>query len=522
MKQIILFFSFIVLFSTGYTQQDYWQQQVNYEISVSLDDMQHLLDGNLELKYKNNSPDTLSFIWFHLWPNAYSGTNTALAKQLKEKKEAQAILKGKEKGYINGLSFSIDGKKAKLEPHPSNPDVAKLVLSKALLPGDSVRINTPFKVKLPPYFSRSGYSGDQYMVCQWYPKPAVYDKDGWHHFPYLDQGEFYSEFGSYTVSISVPSQYVVGATGIMQDSVELNQYKLIGARNKLDTLNPLPYKPSTQTRKTLLFKADSVHDFAWFADKNFIIQYDTLSIAGKPVDVFAYYQPDGNKQWRNSTAYIKDAVIHYSNWIGDYPYPTVAAVEGPKNQSSGGMEYPMITLITSPDATAESLDAVITHEVGHNWFYGILGSNERKHPWMDEGLDTYFEFLYEAKKYRANSVFGNEIPAALKALSVNEFLENIYFALNTLPMEKPVNTGSTTFSNEEEYAMVAYLKTATWMHLLRSSLGEATFMKAIQAYYDDWKFKHPTPEDLQRSFEKVAGRPLNDIFDLLNKPGNFK
>ncbi len=523
MKKLFQLITVLLITVCVQAQDNYWQQHVRYNIDVSLNDKDHTLKGDLKLVYTNHSPDTLSFIWFHLWPNAYSSINTALARQLKDKKDAQQILAGKNNGYIRELSFSVNGTKSVLEPDAENPDVAKVILPKPLYPGDSVNIQTPFLVKLPSYFSRSGYYEDQYMVCQWYPKPAVYDKDGWHQFPYLDQGEFYSEYGSFRVNITLPSRYVVGATGTLQTTDELNRYKEIGIQNRLDTLRPVAYKPSSQPVKTLTYVADSVHDFAWFADRNFIIQYDTLSvIPGKTIDVFAYYQPDGNKRWRNSTSFLRDAIKHYSMWVGAYPYPTVAAVEGPKNQSSGGMEYPMITLITSPDASAEALDAVITHEVGHNWFYGIIGSNERKHPWMDEGLDTYFEFVYEAMKYRSNSIFGDAIPKELKSLPAKQFLENIFYAINTLPMDKPVMTSSTGFENEEEYGMVAYLKTATWMFLLQEALGEELFLKAVNNYFNEWKFKHPTPADLQRSFEQTAGRPLNDIFDLLNKPGNFK
>ena len=522
MKKIVKLF-FLLALAGSVHAQDYWQQKVNYSIDVNLDPSEHILKGKLDLYYYNQSPDTLNFIWFHLWPNAYSGSNTALAKQLKNKKDAQLILLGKDSGYIRDLDFRVNEKNARLEPDATNPDMAKLILASPLLPHDSIRIQTPFTVKLPPYFSRSGYSGEQYMVCQWYPKPAVYDKDGWHPIPYLDQGEFYSEFGSYRVNITLPSKYIVGATGVMHNEGELSLYRKIGTRNLRDTLHPTFYVPLNDSLKTLNYNADSVHDFAWFADTNFIIQYDTLSVVpGKTIDVFSYYQPDGNELWKRSTSFIKDAVRHYSDWIGDYPYPTVAAVEGPRNQSSGGMEYPMITLITSPDADAEALDAVITHEVGHNWFYSILGSNERLHPWMDEGMNTYFEFLYEAVKYRANSVFGASLPLSFKSLGVDQFLGNIYFALNTLPMEKPVNTESTGFRNEEEYSMVAYLKTATWMHILESAIGKEAFMKGIHEYYKQWKFRHPAPGDLQKVFEEVTGQSLDNIFELLNKRGNFK
>jgi aminopeptidase N len=272
----------------------------------------------------------------------------------------------------------------------------------------------------------------------------------------------------------------------------------------------------------LQYTGDRIHDFAWFASRDFIIRYDTLRLNGDTtVQVFSYGQPNGNKQWKKSTSYIKDAVKHYSQWIGQYPYPVVQAVEGPRNVSSGGMEYPMITLITSPNAGEEELDAVITHEVGHNWFYGILGSNERDHPWMDEGFNTYFQFRYEAEKYRSNSIFAGALPKEIKKLPADEFLARIYFELNSLPAKQPIKTSSTGFSNKEEYAIVAYLKTAVWLYVLENSLGKDVLDQGLQTYYKEWQFRHPYPEDFKQVLERVSGKNLDQLFGLLDKEGNF-
>ncbi|MGZ8510409.1 MAG: M1 family metallopeptidase, partial [Chitinophagaceae bacterium] len=443
----------------GFSQTAYWQQEVNYHIAVALNDKNNSLKGDLSIDYINHSPDTLSFIYFHLWPNAYKNEKTALATQLHNDIDSKAKLDNAHGGFIDSLVFRVNDQAVTVETDPQYIDIVKLILPTPLVPSQAIHITTPFHVKLPSYFSRSGYDQQQYMICQWYPKPAVYDRKGWHAFPYLDQGEFYSEFGTFKVSITVPSEYVIGATGALQTPAELAQYKTIGAENFKNKKPVRAYKAAQpNSNKTLEFVAENVHDFAWFADKDFIIQYDTLRLpSGNIVDVFAYYQPNGNKEWNNSVDFIEDAVKHYSEWVGEYPYPTVAAVEGPKNLSSGGMEYPMITLITSPDAKKEGLDAVITHEVGHNWFYGILGSNEREHPWMDEGLNTYFQFKYEAEKYRSNSVFGASLPDDVKKLSADDFLSRIMYAMNSLPAQRPIQTHSTAFSNKDEYGIVVYL-----------------------------------------------------------------
>jgi hypothetical protein len=522
-KKLHLLTGLILFFNVAFAQ-DYWQQEVHYNIDVSLNEKQHTLKGDLSVEYINHSPDTLTYIWFHLWPNAYKNENTALAKQLAADKEASKKWKEKNQGYIDSLSFKVNGQSITTGADSANDiDVVKLVLPSPLLPGQKATITTPFYVKLPFYFSRSGYDGDQYMICQWYPKPAVYDRKGWHAFPYLDQGEFYSEYGTFKVNITVPADFVIGATGVLQNKDELERYKAIGAKNYQAPDNVEMYKAiQPKSLKTLQYYGENIHDFAWFADKDAVIQYDTLQLAsGKIIDVFSYSQPNGNKGWKNSISIIKDAVRHYSAWMGEYAWPVVQAVEGPKNLSSGGMEYPMITLITSPDSDIEELDATITHEVGHNWFYGMLGSNERDYPWMDEGINSFYQFRYEAEKYKTNSIFGKSIPKEFKTLPAEEVMDRIYNAFNSMPAKEPVNTGSSSFPNKNDYGIVVYVKGATWLYLVQVSLGREVFDKAMQDYFANWRFKHPYPEDLKAALEKSSGINLDKQFELLNKEGNF-
>lgn len=511
----------------AFAQRPYWQQHLRYTIDVSLDDKSHSLSGNESIVYKNNSPDTLSFIWFHIWPNAYKQESTALFQQIRSDTSRRKKLEKFTYGSIGGLDFKVNGKKAVTEPH-SNPqyiDIIKVKLPEPLKPGDSATIATGFKVKLPSYFSRSGYADGEYMACQWYPKPAVYDKDGWHEFPYLDMGEFYSEYGSFKVNITVPSHYVVGATGVLQNQDELQTYRTIGAKNVANrTGTAVKYKPlNNKVNKTLTYVIDNVGDFAWFADKGFVIQYDTIKLAsGKVVDAFNYYHDKPNTIWNNSIDYTKDAVKKYSQWIGEYEYPVVQVVEGPENNSSGGMEYPTITLITSPDAKKESLDAVIAHEVGHNWFMSMLGSNERLHTWQDEGLNTYFEFRYEADKYRYNSVFGDNIPEDVKALPEKEFQSRLYGAMMQIPMNSPIDIPADKFASSDDYSMTSYVKTALWLFMLEHEVGRERMDKAFQHYFQQWSGKHPSPDDMKRSFEESLGVNLERYFQLLKKEGGFQ
>jgi hypothetical protein len=526
-------FAIIMLALSGgaaFAQTSYWQQKLRYTIQAELNDTEKSITGNESIVYKNNSPDTLSFIWFHIWPNAYKHDSTALMAQIKKDPDLMEKETVLGKGWIEGLDFKVNDQKAITEPHP-NPqyiDIIKVVLPNALLPGDSVMVSTPFKVFLPPYFSRSGYADGQFIACQWYPKPAVYDHNGWNEFPYLDMGEFYSEYGDYSVSLVVPSSYIVGATGTLLTKDEVDEYKKTGSKNftkpgKKPAKKPALYKPKAgEKTKTLVYEAQNVPDFAWFADQDFVILYDTIRLNNRVVDAFSYYHNKKKTIWTSSMGYIKDAVRKYSSWVGEYEYPVVQVVEGPKNNSSGGMEYPMITLITSPDASGERLDIVITHEVGHNWFMSMLGSNERAHTWMDEGLNSYYEFRYEAEKYRGNSLFGNSIPDNIKKLSLDKFQSVIYNSIHeSLPMQSAMDIPADQFPNSDEYGTASYIKTALWMYMLEAGIGRDKLDAAVHHYFEEWKHKHPEPADMKESFEESTGTDLDGFFELINKEGKF-
>jgi hypothetical protein len=526
MNKLLLTLAAIAATFSVSAQNTYWQQHVKYNIDVQLNDTGKSVSGFETVVYTNHSPDALSFIWFHIWPNAYQNDQTALFRQLKSDAERKKKLEQYSYGWIKGLEFKVDGKKATTQPHsdPRNIDIIKVMLHEPLKPGASVTITTPFNVKLPEYFSRSGVADGEFMVCQWYPKPAVYDKNGWHEFPYLDMGEFYSEYGDYIVNITLPSGYVVGATGELKTNTERERYQQIGKVNAYPrSTQPQMYTPlGNAATKTLRYEATQVPDFAWFADKKYVIQYDTVQLAsGRIIDAYTYSYAKDTTPWEESIAFVEDAVRSYSSWVGEYKYPVVQAVEGPKNNSSGGMEYPMITLITSPNAKKESLDGVIAHEVGHNWFMSMLGSNEREHTWMDEGLNTYFQFRYEAEKYKSNMLFGDMIPKELREKPRNEFLGIIFNALNSIPMDAPIETPADKFATSDEYGLVSYMKTALWMHLFELTVGEENADKAIKNYFAKWNTKHPQPEDMKAAFEEASGKNLDKFFSLLRKKGSL-
>lgn len=525
MKKAFILAALLSGFSALAQQAPYWQQQANYTIQVTLDDKKHTLRGQESIEYTNNSPDALSEVFVHLWMNAYRNDQTAFAKQLARDQEGRARLKRfRDHGFVDSLRFTVDDQPASYTVEGGDIDVIRLKLPKPIAPGGKAVLRTPFFVGLPEYISRGGHAGQDYMICQWFPKLAVYDRKGWHAFPYLDQGEFYADYGNYNVTITLPSTYIVGASGQLQTEDERFQYQHIGSANRVagSLKNTVAYVPPDGPLKTLTFRADSIVDFSWFASKDFTIRYDTLQLGDRSIDVFTFHHPDGNANWTSSTDYVKSGARAYSGYLGAYPYPLVQAVEGPKNEMSGGMEYPMITLITSPDAGPEQLDAVITHEVGHNWFMGLLGSNERTHAWMDEGLNSYFQFRYEAEKYRYNSIFGSSLPESVRKLEPGDFQAVIYKALNErVSMDEPIDQPSANYSSKDDYARSVYLKTAIWLYVLEIQLGRPMIDQAFHNYYEQWKFRHPYPEDFRSVLEKEAGSDLSPYFDLLKKKGKL-
>ncbi len=518
----------------AFAQKNYWQQQVEYTIHVALNDKDNMLDGDEKLVYTNNSPDTLRYIYFHLWENAYKNDKTAFSEQMLRNNNTRFYFSDeKEQGYINQLRFAVNDVAATLLQDSANIDIAKVLLPQPLPPSRSITIATPFHVKLPYNFSRSGYEGQTYQVAQWFPKPAVYDAKGWHPMPYLDQGEFYGEIGSWDVSISVPQNYTVIASGDLQNEDELNHLKTLGSQlpekqpnYKLwnDGLREEAFRvkkrfsevmpPSSTTIKTLRYKLNNAHDFAWFASKLFLVQHDTIQLNSHTVDAFTFYNPWNKTGWKNSVQYVKKAVHFYSNQLGEYPYNEVSAVLGDAYKEAGGMEYPTVTLLEMSDVGKE-LDATIAHEIGHNWLYGILATNERDYAWMDEGMNSFYENRYVAQYYGASS----RLSFPFSKLPV-EFDTLILSTLMKLHKDQPIEMTSDSFT-VLNYNEVVYSKTAMWLEEIERNIGTPLFDSCMHNYYNQWKYKHPQPEDFQRSIEGTSGQALANYFTELHATGSF-
>jgi hypothetical protein len=521
-KRLMYYLAFFFMYYLSFSQQAYFQQEVNYEMEVRLDDKLHSISATQTVTYINNSPSSLNSIYFHLWPNAYKNNSTALAKQLLKNGETNLYFSSPdERGYIDSLDYKVNGKKIKWVYDSVDVDICKLFLSEPLASGEKISITTPFYVKIPEAkFSRLGHSDQAYYMTQWYPKPAVYDNTGWHAMPYLNQGEFYSEFGSFDVSITLPANYFLAATGDRFNAEEEEQFLKTRAEETAKhiangtSFELKGFPNSSDKLKTIRFKQAKVHDFAWFADKRFYVVHNEIKLetSGKKIDTWVFFLEKNREIWKNAIDYVNSATQFYSKYVGDYPYNQVTAIDG--NIIAGsGMEYPNITVIGEA-GTPEELDMVITHEVGHNWFYGILGSNERDVPFMDEGLNSLYEMRYMRQKYPQKTLstfIGRDTSFklfGLKTIPLWKYHQISFYPALRASTDQELNLRSIDFT-ETNYGSCVYSKSALVFDYLLDYFGETNFDKAMHAYYQEFKFKHPNPNDLIKSLGTTTGNDLS-------------
>ncbi|MCF7822633.1 MAG: M1 family metallopeptidase [Candidatus Marinimicrobia bacterium] len=515
----------------------YWQQKVLYDIDVTLIDSVHQIRGHESITYINNSPNALNFIWMHLWPNAYKNDQTALAKQKFDQFSTKIyFLPDSSFGWIDITNVLADSDTLRWEYRSADTiDVAKFIFNSPLKSGDSTVIDLDFTVRIPNVISRLGHFGHHYELTQWYPKPAVYDVDGWHPMSYLDMGEFYSEWADYDVSITLPKNYRVAATGILQDSLEIawrdslarvgNSFldsMLMDPQVEIASLDKLVNeKPASSPQfKTIRFYQDKVHDFAWFADKRFIVTADSVKLpSGRQVQAWTFASPENLKLYQYSNKYVIQTLTYLSDWFMEYPYAHATVVDGDFS-AGGGMEYPMITLINSV-GLAPLLEMSIMHEVGHNWFYGLSANNERENPWMDEGFNTYAENRYWRMKYPDDDMLSHHggKPGYFRLLDSfikdpqKRAIHDLAIYLSTgLRMDQASNLPSESFT-PFNYGMMTYYKTAKSTESLHAFLGDAMMDSIWHEYFRRWAYKHPRPEDVRQVFEELSGEDLSWYFD---------
>lgn len=499
-------------------QQNYFQQEVNHKIEVVFNPETKSINANIETKYINNSPDTLFYIYYHLWPDAYRNNETEFAKQ-------QVVL-GKtdfyysspdERGYIDSLSFTVNGKLAFLNDTKFGSDVKLLVLPEKLAPGDTILIKTPFYVKIPKMFSRLGYDENTFCLTQWYPKPAVYDKNGWNPMSYLDMAEFYSEFGNFEVEITLPDNYIVAASGRLRTKSELmrvEDYAL--ACEKAKNKDNIQIFGDSLKTKTIIFEGNNMHDFAWFASPDFCVnlEYYVPFEGAHSICCQTYFNKNNSNLWRNSIKYVKQAVNFYSTEIGLYPYSSCIAVAGPLS-AGGGMEYPGITVVTA--SNQGDLENVIIHEIGHNWFYGILASNERQDPWIDEGFTSYYECRYMDKYHPDQRVFGSISKSGKMARGVNSLPARALRGMAWMYLIKENLQQSSQLSSVEmsppNYFIMSYYKPVSFIYMIEKYLGATEFKELMSSFFAKYKFTHIYPETVIDYFAENGDSICRSYFD---------
>ena len=489
-KQVlfVLIFQF-VLQGTVYAQS-YFQQRTDYKIRATLDTLDKTLTGDIILSYTNNSPEELDEIYFHVWWNAYSDKKSAYAQQSIEIGNRNFYFSDSVgMGGYTELEFKYQGAAIAHKPHVIDEevqaDIVVIQLKEPIKPNATVEFDIDFKSKIPYAFSRAGYRDQLYRMTQWYPKPAVYDDRGWHPMPYLEMGEYYSEFGDYDVELNIPASHSIESTGIIDES--RTEYSSSG--------------------KLLHIKAKNVIDFAWFCSEYYLPYRGSVNVEGEDIGVNIFVHED-NEKWEEMMVFAKRAVEFYSEEIGLYPYPKVTIVA--ENSGNGsGMEYPMITLIDS-DNTPQVLDHLITHEIGHNWFQAILASDERRYTWMDEGINTYYEEKYIDQYYKYATY--DDVPDLWRKKDRDySILQSAIINLERTNRNTIIDKESKDF-DVVNYISMNYEKMAWSYKYLAHYLGEDVFKKGIQLYFKEWQFKHPMPHDIQSALEQVSNKNLDWFF----------
>ena len=522
--QLLLTLLVIVLYYPIASSQGYFQQEANYKIDVTLNDSLHELSAYEEVQYINHSPDTLRVLYFHLWPNAYSDNDTPLARQIFSFNGKQKLFKDPElRGFIDSLDFRINDLPVSWKLLPDQPDVSEIKLNSPLPPGGEILITTPFHVKIPKgVTSRLGHIGPTYQITQWFPKPAVYDRNGWHPISYLDQGEFYSEFGDFDVRITLPEHYTVAASGDLQDSTELARLDSLAADTDWKSIRMLgktKHVPLSTTTKTLHYRGENMHDFAWFADRQFNVMKGMIKLpeSGREVTTWVMLTARQSRLWQKALIYTNQAIMDFSNMIGDYPYNSFTLVQSPLSAGLG-MEYPGLAVI-GPTKNARTLENVITHEIAHSWFYGALGFNERRFPFLDEGLSSSYEeremkYKYPDRKLweiilktekQAKFLHADKLPA--EALHEMQWL--IPARNNS---EQPLDLPSTDY-DRFNYSQMIYTKASMGFTYLRAYLGDSLFDAGMRDFYRQWRFRHPGPDDLRAVFEQQTQKELGWFFN---------
>lgn len=511
--------------ASGAPGPKYWQQRADYDIKCELDEKNLMLKGSERITYFNNSPDVLTYLWLQLDENEYSSVNNAgyeegsNLNQLSVKTLDGILERKSDNGYGHKILKLTDATGKPLK-YTINRTMMRVDLPTPLKPGQRYVLNIDWNYKITDRLDKGGRDGYEFFpedgnhlftMAQWFPRLCVYsDYQGWQNQQFTGRGEFALTFGNYTVQITVPADHVVLSTGECQNYAQVLTPTQLGRWNKaltakepveivtLEEAKNAEKQKSTKT-KTWIYKADNVRDFAWTSSRKYVWDAMPTYIEGKRVMCMSGYGKEAYGLYRKySTKVVAHTIQSYSRFSIPYPYPVAQSVE-----AANGMEYPMICFNygrTNPDgtyseATKNGMIGVIIHEVGHNFFPMIVNSDERQWTWMDEGLNTFVEYLTE-------ELWDNKFPSRRgPAWSIVDYMKS--------PKEQlePIMTNS---ENIVQFGPNAYAKPATGLNILRETImGRELFDFAFREYARRWAFKHPTPADLFRTMEDASAVDLD-------------
>lgn len=485
----------------------YWQNRADYTLSATLDTAAKIVKGELTLRYTNRSPDTLRYMWLQVEQNAFR-SNSLNSFIFPEASRFGA--RGFEGGYtfsrLDQIIASTKGAAPKRMPlaRRVNDTMMKVDFGEPLAPGRTAVLDMAWTFPVPEHGAdRMGRDGALYEIAQWFPRAAVYDDvRGWNIEPYLGQGEFYLDYGDYALAITVPSGYIVAATGALQNprdvltGTQIARHAMAATSDTVirlitaDELVKGTARPRATGMMTWRFSAKNVRDAVWAASPDF--QWDASSWKG--IMAYAYYRPAAAVNWHDAADQSRLSIIEYSERWFHYPWPHISAVEGPIS----GMEYPMIAMENISNDIYD-LYNVVTHEIGHMWFPMIVGSNERSYMWQDEGFNTFINTFSEGRRYPER---GDQLArAAEERRMVEQYMVQ--------GIDKPVNINPDRI-NPALLGEAAYVKPSVGLQLLRQEiLGPQAFDEAFRTYIARWAYKHPTPADFFRTMEDVGGRRLD-------------
>ncbi|HVD05121.1 MAG TPA: M1 family metallopeptidase [Gemmatimonadaceae bacterium] len=479
----------------------YWQQRVDYLLRGTLDTAAKSLQGEETIRYTNNSPDTLRYVWLQVEQNAFkSGSLNSFVFPSASRFGARNFEGG---DVIDHLDQTTARGKTPLKSRVEGT-MMKVDLAGPLAPGATVTLSIGWHFNIPEHGAdRMGRDGALYELAQWYPRVAVYDDlRGWNTEPYLGQGEFYLEYGNFELYVTVPAGYIVAATGSLLNPSEVltttQRTRLARARTSDTTVHIITQeelasgvaRPKKTGALTWHFRAENVRDAVWAASPDYL--WDASGWNGHMA--FAYYRPSAIATWKDAADMSRMSIKEYSERWFEYPWPHISAVEGPIS----GMEYPMIAMENKSNDKYD-LYNVVTHEIGHMWYPMIVGSNERMHMWQDEGFNTFINYFSEALRFPEK---GSQTERALSDMRVIEQ----YFQFGAdRPLEINPDRISPALLGENAYA-----KTAVGLQILRNEImGPEAFDDAFRTYTARWAFKHPSPADFYRTMEDAGGRRLD-------------